>query len=108
MTFDVNVILNLSNISYITRVTCWSERREWDRTRAYMHSGLLRPCALANSFYAEVVLKFRLPKLLNSYTCNNQSNHGLNLFSYRAFHYVTCTESNEHWLRNAETFEKSF
>ena len=100
MTFDVNVIPNLSNI---TRVTCWSERR--DRTRAYMHSSLLLPCAL---LYAEVLLKFRLPKLLNSYTCNNQGNHGLNLFSYRAFHYVTCTESNEHWLRYAETFEKSF
>ena len=41
-------------------------------------------------------LKFRLPKLccLNSFTCNNPGNHGLNLFSYREFHYVACTERN--------------
>ena len=54
LTFDLNVILNL-NLSNITRVSCWSERREWDRARAYMHSGLLLPCALTNSTYAEVV-----------------------------------------------------
>ena len=79
-------------------------------SRAGLHAQRLFPAMrfLANSLYAEVVVEFRLPKLLNSYTCNNQGNHGLNLFSYRAFHYVTCTESNEHWLRYAETFENSF
>ena len=47
-------------------------------------------------------LKFRLRK-----SCNNPGNHGLNLFSYLAFHYVACRKRNLDWLRSAETLSFS-
>ena len=47
-------------------------------------------------------LKFRLRK-----SCNNPGNHGLNLFSYLAFHYVASRKRNLDWLRSAETLSFS-